>query len=698
MTHQVGSGFATQCVLRGMGRRETPRKRRQVALQLLVFLFFTVGMLAAADASISLVGVSSNEAKCNSIMVDMPAGVEPGDFLLAQVTLLGDIVPDAPVGWTLVRRDCLKDISSQIYYKFVDCDECETFAWGFSHTITASVAILAYSGVSCDPASSSSGATGNSTSLVASEVTAEDGGRLVAFFSIKRTNSLTTPEGMTQQYLISPSGDQTFTSMAADQDAVAGPTGPRSSTAGSSQKWVAQLVALRTDLTPSDPTTVSISPETPTDADDLTASASGSTSCDGGDVTYEYEWASSTDGENWSEWGNAGAVLSADLTSPGEQWKARARAVDANGASDWVESAAVAIAAVPTTPDAYEVDNKSAEASDIASGDVQNHTIHVPADTDWCKFSLTELSDVKIETSSAAGDTVMWLYCCNGSVGAYDDDGGTDLCSLIDCSAAGALPPGLYFIRVQSKDQSVIAAYTLSLGISATVLPDPDAYEVDDTSAAAKTIAAGEAQARTIHVPGNTDWAQFMLAAPSDVTVSATSNTRVWLYNVRGSMVASSAGDGSLAQIGPLSLAPGKYFIRVMARGAGIVPDYTLSLEVAASSGVALDDYEEDNRSAIAKPISAGATQNHSIHTVGDVDWAWFTVGATATVTATASGDTEMWLYRSSGALVGHDAGNGTQAQVGPQSLPVGTYFIRVQKRGNNGTINAYTLSLQVAP
>ena len=698
MAHQVGSGFAACDVLRGMSRREAPRKRRQVALQLLVCLFFTVGMLAAADASISLVGVSFNQAKCDAIAVGAPAGAEPGDLLLAQVTLLGDIVPEAPLGWTLLRRDCRNDISSQIYYKFVACDDCETFAWGFAHTVSASVAILAYSGVSADPASGSSGATGNSACLVAPEVTAEDGGRLVALFSIKRTNSLSTPESMTQQYLISPTGDETFTSMAADQDAVAGPTGPRSSTAGSAQKWVAQLVALRTDLTPSEPTSVTISPETPTDADDLTAVATGGAGCEGGDVTYEYEWASSTDGENWSDWGNPGAVLGADLTSPGEQWKARARAVDANGASDWVESAPVAIAAVPTAPDAYEVDDKSAEASDIASGEVQNHTIHLSTDMDWCKFALTELSDVKIETSSAAGDTIMWLYCCNGSVGAFDDDGGTDLCSLIDCSAAGALPPGLYFIRVQSKDQSTIPAYTLSLTVSATVLPDPDAYEVDDTSAAAKPIAAGEAQARTIHVPGNTDWAQFTLSTASDVTINATSNTRVWLYNVRGSMVASSAGDGSMAQIGPLSLAPGKYFIRVMARGAGIVPDYALSLDVAASSGVALDDYEEDNRSAIAKPISAGATQNHSIHAVGDVDWAWFTVGAAATVTATASGDTEMWLYRSSGALVGHDAGNGTQAQVGPQSLPPGNYFIRVQKRGNNGTINAYTLSLQIAP
>ena len=108
------------------------------------------------------------------------------------------------------------------------------------------------------------------------------------------------------------------------------------------------------------------------------------------------------------------------------------------------------------------------------------------------------------------------------------------------------------------------------------------------------------------------------------------------------------------------------------------------------------DAYEVDDTSAAAKSISGGASQSRNIHAVGNVDWARFNVLEPATVTVTATGNTQLWLYRSSGQLVQSAPGNGTLAGIGPMALPAGTYFIRVQARA--GTVDAYSLNVTIAP
>jgi hypothetical protein len=93
-----------------------------------------------------------------------------------------------------------------------------------------------------------------------------------------------------------------------------------------------------TNLPPSPPTTVSVSPTSPTSAENLTAAADGAVDPEGLPVSYEYKWEKSTDGGGAWTAGPTGATLLAAATTRGEMWRALARASDGTNFSAWILS------------------------------------------------------------------------------------------------------------------------------------------------------------------------------------------------------------------------------------------------------------------------------------------------------------------------------------------------------------------------
>lgn len=92
------------------------------------------------------------------------------------------------------------------------------------------------------------------------------------------------------------------------------------------------------------PTAVSVTPTSPADTDNLTATATGGGKA-GSTPSYEYQWAKSTNGgSTWGAWGNSGSILLGSSTTPGDMWKAQARAIDGTNYSAWTASAPVTIA------------------------------------------------------------------------------------------------------------------------------------------------------------------------------------------------------------------------------------------------------------------------------------------------------------------------------------------------------------------
>jgi cysteine-rich repeat protein len=114
-----------------------------------------------------------------------------------------------------------------------------------------------------------------------------------------------------------------------------------------------------------------------------------------------------------------------------------------------------------------EPNGSCAEANMIAINSSALGDIDPIADNDFFMFTITELSEVSIETIGAdgttcPGDTIIELYddaACATTV-ETDDDGGVGLCSLITT----ALPPGTYYVSVADLgDNGLIPGYSISV-------------------------------------------------------------------------------------------------------------------------------------------------------------------------------------------------------------------------------------------
>lgn len=128
---------------------------------------------------------------------------------------------------------------------------------------------------------------------------------------------------------------------------------------------------------------------------------------------------------------------------------------------------------------------------------------------------------------------------------------------------------------------------------SASSASTGDAYEPDNTAAAAKTIYnaifdTSRVQNRSIHAAGNVDWAKFSLTQTTEVTIATrgpAGDTEMWLYGPNSSTTLvqydDDGGDGYFSMI-KRNLGPGTYYIKVAEyQNNGTIPNYTLSLAYA---------------------------------------------------------------------------------------------------------------------
>ena len=237
-----------------------------------------------------------------------------------------------------------------------------------------------------------------------------------------------------------------------------------------------------------------------------------------------------------------------------------------------------------------------------------------------------------------------------------------------------------------------------------------DAYEPDDSQETAKTITGGQVQNHSIHEVRDVDWTKFTVTAPGAVnarieTAGAAGDTLMLVYyGIRGPLVGGNddiGGANKFSRVTIPALLPGTYYIQTVAYGNNVaLPAYTLAANW--TQNYEPDAYESDNGRSAARRIRNGRVQNRSIHAAGNRDWAKFTIAAGGArdvriETRGASGDTRIRLYnrRLKRLAQDDDSGPGLFSRIRRSSLPAGTYYVRIQEKGDDGTIGAYTLKVR---
>jgi MSHA biogenesis protein MshQ len=211
-----------------------------------------------AQGAISYVGSGATASSTGSNNRDLvvPAIVDD-DLLIAHVAIRGNRTITPPAGWTLVDQVYVSNnrITQGIYYKVgLASDSGTTVRWNFSASDDNAGVIRAYRGVDTtvpigDSSGNINGGNSSSTLTAQSIATTVANEWIVTFYGVAdgAANPVTTPGGMAERYDFDNGGGGNGLSLAGDDEArpTAGATGNRVSTSSQSDRYVAQLVALK---------------------------------------------------------------------------------------------------------------------------------------------------------------------------------------------------------------------------------------------------------------------------------------------------------------------------------------------------------------------------------------------------------------------------------------------------------------------
>ncbi len=119
------------------------------------------------------------------------------------------------------------------------------------------------------------------------------------------------------------------------------------------------------------------------------------------------------------------------------------------------------------------------------------------------------------------------------------------------------------------------------------------------------------------------------------------------------------------------------------------------------------DKYEPNNSKSTATLILSGTPQVYSINTKDDEDWSkfelFFPSYINLFINGPEHGDTEITLFDNNGKkIAGNDDRDPTNSQsyseISKDSLPAGTYYVKVNGYKKNTTVQEYQLTLTVKP
>lgn len=329
-------------------------------------------------------------------------------------------------------------------------------------------------------------------------------------------------------------------------------------------------------------------------------------------------------------------------------------------------------------------------------------SIHSDQDVDW--FQFTTLAEgggedaVSILFASADGDLDLAVYNAAAQlVAASQSTGDSEAVSL------SGLAAGMYYIYVYGFEGAVNPSYNLVVDAPLGAGGDGDAFEPNDSAAAASDLQTLEGHGNqwaglSVHAADNEDWYRFTTTAdgaPGDalgiVFSHAAGDLDIALFDAEGNPVgdADSASDDEIIDL--TGMTAGTYYVAVFGYAGATNPAYALFIDAPfGESGAAGDELEPNNSADAPRDLRALEGHGHewtglSIHTADDQDWYRFTTtapgvsgDAVGIAFVNAAGDLDMALYDGAFELVGSSTSTGNTETIRLAGLAAGTYYIAV--------------------
>jgi alpha-tubulin suppressor-like RCC1 family protein len=336
--------------------------------------------------------------------------------------------------------------------------------------------------------------------------------------------------------------------------------------------------------------------------------------------------------------------------------------------------------------DLYEPDNTLSTSKQIkADSAAQSRSLKMQ-DSDWVSISCVSGKSYRIGTSGTT-DTKIKLYSSASSLIVEGDDSPGNVNALVTFNCMSS---GTYYICVFGSAATTTGYYTLSVVSSI----GPDSYEPDSVVQAAQTIYTTSYQNRSM-TENDIDWVKCSISANDTILVTASGAcfaTLVLYDRDSTTVLASSPGTDSVAQIKYRITATGTYFVRITARTAGATGPYKLTLQTYSSGTLVGGDlYENDNTRATAKIISGNSTVQLRSLTVGDTDWVKLPViaGRQYVLLCSNSSYVQATMYTKDNTLL-----QGPSYSLTLNSSATDTVYIRIVSTSSS-SLN-YTLNLSV--
>lgn len=229
-----------------------------------------------------------------------------------------------------------------------------------------------------------------------------------------------------------------------------------------------------------------------------------------------------------------------------------------------------------------------------------------------------------------------------------------------------------------------------------------NAYEPNETQAAAAALTSGTAVSAAIATSGDIDFFKittstttnnvFNLAGPSGVDFDLV------IYNSAGTQIGSSTSGTATESVTLNGQAAGTYYAKVFGYNNAVSATcYTLTATATAVTNCATA-YEPNETLSAAATIPLATTVSAAISSGTDQDYFKVTttsVGTHQFALAGPSGvDYDLNIYNSAGTLIGSGTGSTATENVSIANLAVGTYTVRVFGYNGANSPTCYTLNV----